>query len=169
MICFRRCVTDSFVLFRLWRKQTTAWVTCPAPLPTCWPSTWRKAGTWLSGIAVVSPAFPLASCRIHTALLSLVSAWQQAGCLSAVQQVVDLYLSSGSEHSEIGFIHLGYTGEGAALLLAVPPAWLCSCKAPSWLPLAPVPIQELQEIIFELNKKTKTETIWGFIKWWSCS
>lgn len=74
MICFKRCVTDSFVLLRLWRKQTTAWVTCPAPLPTCWPSTWRKAGTWLSGIAVVSPTFPLASFRIHTALLYL---WSQ--------------------------------------------------------------------------------------------
>lgn len=76
MICFKRCVTDSFVLLRLWRKQTTAWATCPAPLPTCWPSTWRKAGTWLSGIAVVSPTFPLASFTIHTALLYL---WSQFG------------------------------------------------------------------------------------------
>lgn len=29
-------------------------------------------------------------------------------------------------------------------------SWLCSCKAPSWLPLAPLPIQELQGIIPEL-------------------
>ena len=80
---FRSCavVTDVFVLRRLWRKPTIAWASCPAPLPTCWPSTWRRAGTWLSGIAVVSPAFQLVSLKIRRALLSLTSVWQQLASL----------------------------------------------------------------------------------------
>lgn len=56
-----------------------------------------------------------------------------------------LCLPCRSGHSQVGFIHPGCSGEGAALCL-------CSCKAPSWLPLAPGPIQELQGILFELKK-----------------
>lgn len=46
--------------------------------------------------------------------------WLQSGSswllfLSLIQKLIDLCPLPGSEHSTIGFIHLRYTGEGAAL------------------------------------------------------
>lgn len=97
---------DFSVRFRVQRKEVIVWAACPAPLLTCWPSIWRKAGTWLSEIAAVSHTFQLLP-------LLLCFPWLEFGCtlhrqllfLSLMQQAVDLSPDQSTQHLGLSTLH----------------------------------------------------------------
>lgn len=152
-----------------------AWVTCPTPLPTCWPSTWRKAGTWLSEIAVVSPTFQLISSEIHMALfadfsLAAVGFFSYVWCNKSL-----IYIPCpGQNTQQLGLSTLGTQGRELLLLPAVQLqstflAGFGICTYSGIAESLTLRNSELKESPKTRKKKKRPKSMLKSIKWGSCT